>query len=114
MTINLKKNTLAKQSISIFLNIESHLPAFADMTTLELSSSSSKLCHCPLPDVLSSDTVGENKVLIQPILPKPLHLWPYTLPFQLVEMEAVLPASTQVHLSFISPLFSFPITSQEL
>ena len=62
-----QKNTLAKQSICIFLNVESHLPIrWCDC--FKLSFFPSKLCHCPLPDDLSSDTVGEKQGPHSPIL----------------------------------------------
>ena len=70
-----QKNTLAKPSISIFLNVESHLPTrWYDY--FKLSFFPCNLCHCPLHDDLSSDTAGEKQGPHSTSSSKPLHLWP--------------------------------------
>ena len=104
-----QKNTLAKQSICIFLNVESYLP-IRWYDYFKLSFFPSKLCHCSLPDDLSSDTVGEKQGPHSANSFKPLHLWSYTLPSSLLKWRQCSCFYLGSSLLSISPLFSFPIT----
>lgn len=103
------KNTLAKPSISIFLNVESHLPTrWYDY--FKLSFFPCNLCHCPLHDDLSSDTAGEKQGPHSASSSKPLHLWQYTLPSSLLNWRQCSCFYLGSSLLSVSSLFSFPIT----